>query len=179
MHKSFWKLQLPWTFHCLLYPEGGELEPEVSILFSGTPNTRVVFLNMEVLKVLNSSLSWENGSIKGLQGLGFKVWAMCRKSWSLILPSTKTFKVGHFEHNFFPGEWEFGRGVQVVQASTGHIVKKKSHCLCKWGSTYIFNSYSRLLWIKKRLQSNLYKLMWSPSEKRLVFVVTFQIKRVY
>ena len=27
---------------------------------------------MEVLKVLNCSLSWENGSIKGLQGLGFK-----------------------------------------------------------------------------------------------------------
>ena len=65
-HKSFGKLQLPWTFHCLLYPEGGELEPEVSSLFSGTPNTRVVSLNIEVLKVLNSSLSRENGSIKGL-----------------------------------------------------------------------------------------------------------------
>ena len=101
MHKSFWKLQLPWTFHCLLYPEGGELEPEVSSLFSGTPNTRVVFLNMEVLKVLNSSLSWENGSIKGLQGLGFKAWAMCRKSWSLIFPSTKTLG-GAFWTQLFP-----------------------------------------------------------------------------
>ena len=34
--------------------------------------------------------------------------------------------MGHFEHNFFPGEREFGRGVQVVQASIGHIVKKKN-----------------------------------------------------
>ena len=124
MRKSFWKLQLPWTFHCLLYPEGGELEPEVSSLSSGTPNTRVISLNMEVFKVLNSSLSWENGSTKGLQGPGFEAWWMCSHGpWFCLL---QRHWMGHFEHNFFPGEREFGRGVQVVQASIGHIVKKKN-----------------------------------------------------
>ena len=78
MRKSFWKLQLPWKFHGLLYPEGGKLEPEVSSLSSGTPNTRVISLNMEVFKVLNSSLSWENGSTKRLQGPGFEAWWMCK-----------------------------------------------------------------------------------------------------
>lgn len=121
MHKSFWKLQLPWTFHCLLYPEGGELESEVSSLFSGTPNTRVVSLNMEVLKVLNSSLSWENGSIKGLQGLGFKAWAMCRKSWSLILPSTKTLG-GAFWTQLFP--WWVG----IWKGSTSSTRIHWPHC---------------------------------------------------
>ena len=56
---------------------------------------------------------------------------------------------------------------KIVFTCTVYLAKQKG-CLI-----------GKLLWIKKRLQSNLYKLMWSPSEKRLVFVVTFQIKRVY
>ena len=103
----------------------------------------------------------------------------CAKSWSLILPSTKTLD-GAFWTQLFPwwaGIWKGSTSSTSIHWP--HREKKKSHCLCKWGSTYIFNSYSRLLWIKKRLQSNLYKLMWSPSEKQLVFVVTFQIKWVY
>ena len=41
-------------------------------------------LNIEVFKI-NSSLSWVNGSTKGLQGLGY-----AESPRSLILPSTKT-----------------------------------------------------------------------------------------
>ena len=39
---------------------------------------------------------------KGLHGLGFKAWSMCRKSWSLVFPFAvgQCFPVGQeFEQN--------------------------------------------------------------------------------
>ena len=36
---------------------------------------------------------------KGLQGLGFKAWSMCRKSWSLVFP----FAVGQLIKMFSRG----------------------------------------------------------------------------
>ena len=55
---------------------GGEFEQAVSILFR---NTSVISLNLEVFKV-NNLLSRAIAQKKGLPGLGFKAWSMCRKS---------------------------------------------------------------------------------------------------
>lgn len=71
---------------------GGEFEP----------NTSVISSNIEVFKgkYVASTSIWFKG--KGLQRLCFKVWSMCRKSLSLILPFSK--KVGGaFENNLSSG----------------------------------------------------------------------------
>ena len=128
-------------------------------------------LSIEVFKI-NSSLSWVNGSAKGLQGLGY-----AESPRSLILPSTKTLGraflttifflgvCGNFNKLIYKGSnaqsgglsspgrggggkisWKGGvEALNCLKHKCRHTLAttwKKSHCLCKWSLTYIFNSYA-------------------------------------
>ena len=107
MHRSIQSFKIPPNNSRAFDPwlaEAGNLDRTSQVC----PAEKTCFtLKYRRLKV-KSSPSRVNGSEKGLQGLGFKVWRIGRKSRSLFLPCRK--KKTYFEIRPLGGTFEHNRG---------------------------------------------------------------------
>ena len=102
---------------------------------------------------------------KGLHGLGFKAWSMCRKSLSLVFP----FAVGHLNKMFSRGAGIWTEQSSKVQIPGGNCPGEIARGGC-WGLELMASLLYSLKWLTKDSNSwirvgNCFWVLWNVSCK--------------